>query len=331
MLYGPFGQRKRRKKMEAIIDQTIHTNSSAPYFRRFLSFIIDILLLGLIGIILGFLLTQTFIQMGWTGRFVGFSITFVYFSVFNSNLLNGQTIGQRILKIKIVDNQGKCLSLYKSAIRSLFLPTISLLNNWTIPIQSSSIVLQSISFVLFSLLATELYFVIFSGKSKQLLHDVVVNSYVVETNSHCSNFKNIPKSVLLFSYSPMILVIIVMLTVKLITSQETLTDLVNIQSDIQKELQIYNVSVYKGNTTFTGNDKTSTTTSYLRVSCIKNNKSDNDYFTEKIVSVLKNYSLAKEVDVIELYYVTGYDIGIASKWKNTSQKFTKEDFIKNKK
>jgi len=315
-------------KMENIANQSVQAESSAKYLKRFLAFIIDSIFLGLIGISLGFLFTRTFILMGWHGRFVGFTITLIYFTVFNSHLLNGQTIGQKILKIKIVDNHGNSLSLLKSTIRSLFLPTLALLNNWTLPIDPNSIVLQIIGFVLFSLLLSEVYFLCFSGKSKQLLHDVITNTYVVDADTRCSDFQHVSNTVFFYSFTPMVLVIIIMLIVKLISSQENITDLVKMQSDIQTKYKIHHVSIYKGTTTFTGNDKTTNTTSYLRVSCIKDNQFvDNDILTKEIFSVLKTYSISQEVDVIELYYVTGYDIGIASNWKNTSKKYSKAEYL----
>ena len=146
MLYGPFGQLFRRKELENL---EIKSDVLAKFYKRILAYIVDSLVLGLFGAALGFLFTSSFLALGWKGRFIGFIISISYFAIFNSHLANSQTIGQKILKIKVISSNGQPLPLPISLFRSLFLPTIALLNNWTLPINSNSYLIQLIAFIFF--------------------------------------------------------------------------------------------------------------------------------------------------------------------------------------
>ena len=87
------------------------------FWRRVGAFVIDSIILGVLGLILGLLFSQYFVELGGWGRALGFPIAATYFAILNSNIGGGQTIGKRILKIQVLDKAGELLSLPKSAIR----------------------------------------------------------------------------------------------------------------------------------------------------------------------------------------------------------------------
>ena len=69
------------------------------YWRRIGAFAIDSIILGLIGLSLGLVLEDMFVDIGVWGRLFGFTIALLYFGIMNSVISNGQTLGKKLLKI----------------------------------------------------------------------------------------------------------------------------------------------------------------------------------------------------------------------------------------
>jgi len=83
----------------------------AKFWSRIGAFLIDMVLLGLLGLILGLTFKTYFISIGKNGVFFGFVISLAYFAIFNSKWLGGQTLGKRLTNIKVVDQDDQFLSL----------------------------------------------------------------------------------------------------------------------------------------------------------------------------------------------------------------------------
>ena len=64
------------------------------FWRRVGALFIDTIILGIVGLGLGFALETQFVELGGWGRFVGFFIALVYFGVMNSSISGGQTFGK---------------------------------------------------------------------------------------------------------------------------------------------------------------------------------------------------------------------------------------------
>ncbi|MGH7601038.1 MAG: RDD family protein [bacterium] len=151
--------------------------------QRLGAFIIDLILLWIVGKILGFFFFEPFTRMGEWGVFVGLAIALLYFGIFNSAARQGQTLGKFWMRIEVVDRNSRPISLKKSFIRS----AVMILLLWSVTIMPlsnffSSTVLLGITFkVLSTSLALMLVlFYIFNRQTRQSLHDLVVDSYVVE-------------------------------------------------------------------------------------------------------------------------------------------------------
>jgi uncharacterized RDD family membrane protein YckC len=84
------------------------------FWRRIGAFLIDSIVLGLAGLGLGLFLEEFFVEIGEWGRLVGFSIALVYFGVMNSTIANGQSLGKRALKLRVVNIESKPISLIRS-------------------------------------------------------------------------------------------------------------------------------------------------------------------------------------------------------------------------
>src|SRR5580704_3627527 len=86
----------------------------AGFWRRLLALVIDQLVLGFLGFCLGLILYDYFAALGGLGRTIGFVIATAYLGVRNSRICDGQTIGKSLMKIRVVDGDGKTLPIGKS-------------------------------------------------------------------------------------------------------------------------------------------------------------------------------------------------------------------------
>ena len=89
----------------------------AGFWKRLFAFLIDGVILGVAGIVIGLMFFDAFASLGGWGRLVGFIIELLYFGLFNSSVGKGQTIGKRATHIKVADRNGQFLSLTKSILR----------------------------------------------------------------------------------------------------------------------------------------------------------------------------------------------------------------------
>ncbi len=144
---------------------------------RVKAILIDALLLGLIGMALGFFFSESFIQMGDYARLVGWVISTIYFSIFNSGLTDGQTLGKRMLSIQVTDIDGKTLPWQRTIWRALLVTTPTLMNGFEIPGRTFDPVsgaLQTLVIAVF-ILGGFLFFVL-NKNTRQGIHDVAVKS-----------------------------------------------------------------------------------------------------------------------------------------------------------
>lgn len=154
--------------------------SFAGFWRRAGAFLLDNLLLAGFGLLLGLLLHGALVRLDPWGTLVGFAIAWVYFGVLNSRLGGGQTMGKRLLKIRVVSAEGKALPLPRALLR--FLPlglgylALDVLLPATVYHSPWGTVLTSL---LTGLVLSSAYLLVFNRPSRRTLHDWCVGSQVV--------------------------------------------------------------------------------------------------------------------------------------------------------
>jgi uncharacterized RDD family membrane protein YckC len=157
------------------------------FWKRLLAFLVDSLLLGIVGTIIGAVFFNTLVAMGPWVRLVGFCIALCYFGSFDSSEGNGRTIGKRILRLKVVNAQGGMLSPAQAVLRFVVFGVPFFLNGLSLPISRTPWVVSTfINIVVLGGGATNLYLLIFNRPMRQGLHDLSVRSYVVTTESEGS-------------------------------------------------------------------------------------------------------------------------------------------------
>ena len=173
----------------AALDQTTPANTiEVPYagfWRRVAAFALDGILLGIVGQGLGAAFGEHFATLGQAGRWVGFVIAAVY--VIPAHHLWGQTLGKRIMALRVQRLDGGPVSLSAAGLRYLALAVPWFLNGvrftashwpWALLI-AVGVVLGS---VLFVGILGNLYLLLFNQPSRRLIHDWVAGTVVVRAN-----------------------------------------------------------------------------------------------------------------------------------------------------
>jgi len=128
---------------------------------------------------LGLSFWNYFVEMGVWGRLLGFLFAGVYFSILNSDISGGQTVGKRIVGIKVVNKDNKTLSFTKSVLRYAVLGIPFFLNGARIPYDTTMPVVVIIGLIVFGVGLSIIYLFLFNRHTRRSLHDLTAGSYVV--------------------------------------------------------------------------------------------------------------------------------------------------------
>lgn len=153
-------------------------NYDGKYFiKRLGALVFDIVLLKLFTYGLGYVFKDLLVDLPHIGKVIGFVILICYFTVFNSQIGNGQTIGKKIMNISVVGMGNKYISIQKSFTRALISTWFITLGYAVIYIHSTLI--QMILGVLYmSFFIGTVYFYMTHEYSRQVIHDLICNTYV---------------------------------------------------------------------------------------------------------------------------------------------------------
>jgi uncharacterized RDD family membrane protein YckC len=158
------------------------------FWRRVAAFAIDTVLLGCIGAAVGAALGNWLFGVGQWGRLIGVFIAGAYLVPANSILLGGQTIGMRLLKIRVQALSGELLSLGRSAVRYLVFAVPFFCNGLFLDLHNAPYwvgVLAGVALgtILVIGILGDTYLLLFNRPSRRLLHDLVSRSVVVRAVS----------------------------------------------------------------------------------------------------------------------------------------------------
>ena len=152
----------------------------AGFWRRLGAIVIDLVLLGIAGMILGALLFDPLARMGAYARLIGFAIALAYFGLCNSRIGGGQTLGKRWLGVRVVDAHDQLLTLPRSLLRYAVLGIPFFANN--LPVNPTLVMSTPLGYLLalvvFGGMFAIIYLYLFNRRTRQSLHDLVVGSYV---------------------------------------------------------------------------------------------------------------------------------------------------------
>jgi uncharacterized RDD family membrane protein YckC len=286
----------------------------AGFWRRLLGFLIDCLILGIVGLVIGSIFFDTFAALGGWGKLVGFTIALAYFGILNSSIGGGQTFGKRLVNIKVVNREGGPISIHRSLVRYVILGTPYFLNGVMIS-AFALLLLPFISVVIFGGIFAILYLYIFNRRTRQSLHDLATDTLVVRATDveppppvHIWKYH-----ILILSGAAVVMLLAVVSVSVFVTESFGLADLATLQEKIHDSGQVHFASVFIGKVWGPSGER-----SYLKIDAVWKSKPDSyETATSEIAAIaIGNYPDISSTDVVVINIVYGFDIGIASSWQS---------------
>lgn len=287
------------------------------FWRRFLAWLIDVLMLGVIGQIIGVLFSTFLFSIGPYGRPIGLLFTIPYFGIMNSKIGGGQTFGKRIMKIAVRNKDNEPIELWRSVMRISLLALPSLFNQWSIPVFQNPIVVWFLSLIVFGLGGAIFYTMIFNRKARQGIHDLILGTYVVHLpEKPIESFPTTPRLHWIVTTVWIGIVAIGTLVTALIApsivSKTALAPVMSLYAILQDDPRFFTVGV-NDHTFYGSNGKTSHSLIITVWYKGKLAESDRNEVVESIVkTVLENTENIDNYDGIQVKITSAYDIGIAS-------------------
>jgi len=304
--------------IEQVVSEPVFTFPPiSGFWRRFVAWLIDVLILGVIGQIIGVVFSSFLFSIGPYGRPIGLLFTIPYFGIMNSKIGGGQTFGKRIMKIAVRNKENEPIELWRSVIRISLLALPSLFNQWSIPVFQNPIVVWFLSLIIFGLGGAIFYTMVFNRKARQGIHDLILGTYVVhipekpiESFPTTSRIHWIVTSVWIGVVA--IGTLVMSLIAPSIISKTPLAPVMSLYNILQDDPRFFTVGV-NSNTFYGSNGKTSHSLIVTVWYKGKLAESDRKEVVESIVkTVLENTENIDDYDGIQVKITSAYDIGIAS-------------------
>ncbi|MFC3153018.1 RDD family protein [Litoribrevibacter euphylliae] len=308
----------------------VQESNTASFWRRIGALVIDGVFLAGIGFGLGLLFESWFVSLGDAARLVGFSIALIYFGVMNSELGKGQTLGKQALNLKVVDSRGEFISPLRSFARYTIFAIPFYLNNLSLSPEtlSNSVVLPYLlSFIIFGGIFSTTYLYIFNKRTRQTLHDLIVDTYVIQSegvfNSSASIWK--PHLAIVALISLVSVVAVSVMSEKV--NEEPFSAMLATQSEILKVSPIRTASVTHNQRFVTSSSEGSKSFEFVNVRAVLTENEIADKELSKTLSdiVFSYYPNSREVNAVNVTLSYGYDIGIWSSWSHETHSYNFTD------
>ena len=165
-------------------DDVVNAVGISGLWRRFGAFFTDVIVLGTLGLVAGVVLREQFEALGGWGRLVGFAVTVTYFGFMESSWGGGQSLGKRLLGLKVMSKTGELLGRGAAFARAGIFSLAYLINGAGIDLGHGYKWLgASLVVLLFGLIFGLFYLLIFNRRTRQSLHDLAVGAFVVRTGT----------------------------------------------------------------------------------------------------------------------------------------------------
>jgi len=299
----------------------------AGFWQRIGAFLIDTIVLAVVGVIVGGVLYGWLASLGAPARLVGFAISLVYFGVLNSRLGGGQTLANRWLGIRVVNAHGQPLTLSRSLLRYTVLGVPYFLNNLPLPAATttSPVVGGLLSLVVFGCGFAICYLYIFNRRTRQSLHDLAVGSYVVRVQPEAAML-HVPAvwrgHLAVIAIVALLSVAAPLLADRLFQTQ-AFTGLLPLYQTLQTQPHVMSAKVMRGWTRSSNRPTTHYLAAQLRLDAPM---VDDAAYARGIAQTLaKGDPHLSEEDAVTVGLSYGYDIGIASWWNVHSYSFTRDE------
>lgn len=286
----------------------------APVWRRAVAFLIDVLILGLIGVAAGALLFAPFSAMGAWGRLLGFAIAVLYLGCTQSAMGGGRSPGMRVLGLRVVTRGGELLSLPAAFLRTgIFCLPYFFYGVAADPAPGPAWLATGVSLLCGALLFGILYLLLFNRPARQSLHDLAVGAVVVKGGPGKAD---LPAGPLWRGHAVVAAVALLVLCVAAVLPSQRLEEdarvapLRALQQTLVAMPGVERAGVFLGSYSTTGSPAP---TRRLDINIfLAAEPADPDPLARRIAqTVLQNFPQAAGQDAIVVTFIVGYDIGIA--------------------
>ena len=311
------------------------------FWNRVLAFIIDGIVMGIISFGLSILLTFTISGLDENLWYLGFIIAGLYFSILNSKIGNGQTLGKKILKIRVVDKYGKLISLFDSAKRYLILSIFIFGSGVTAMFNTMLYPNLTVTFIIYSII-TILSTAVFLGiagfliynKERRGIHDYLINTVVVKSKSpsdvKVSKLRPFGQFIkeqkvgfivilVLFVITSSLLIIVPKAISDKVSDMEQINEILPIKEELERNIPISNVGVQYQTSSFydyTTKEKSTTknfvVTGFADYKLLKDETKREELLLSIKETVEDSYPQIVEYDNILIVLRTGYNLKIGN-------------------
>ncbi len=300
------------------------------FWRRIAAFLLDSLLLALIGFALGAFCFDFLADLGALGKLLGFSIALAYFGLLNSSIGRGQTLGKRMMKIEVVDRSGRHIALGRSLLRYMVLGAPYFLNNTALPanlLNAPGSML--ISFIIFGCGSAIIYMYLFNRRTRQSLHDLVAGTFVVRTEPTGAVTNTLWRPHL--TVVGILFALALMAPVYLQRQFEGVGELPQAaatQHALLESGMVQAASVHFGKSWTVSNGNRSEST-FLKVQAMVRLPAQNDEATSLKIGriVFDTYDSVLQKDLVSVIVTRGYDIGIARASVSYTQTYSPDTWL----
>ena len=295
------------------------------FWRRVGALFVDTLVLGIVGFVLSLVFGSVFIQIGAWGRLIGFVIALVYFGVMNSKVSEGQTLGKKALKLRVVNSDNVPISVGRSILRYIILAVPFSLNGAHFSSEVMlSYLIYPLSLIMFGGLFATFYLYIFNRVTRQSLHDLIVGTFVVNAGVKRQETGTVWKVHFIIIVVLFVVAAIAPAFTTQLAQREPFKEMLSAQTVLTNEADVTYATVSTNTTTFSAMNNGTKTTTYVsaQVFLTNNDISDAEFARDLAVLLIANYPEAKNKDAIQITLTYGYDIGIWSKWYNHAHNFS---------
>jgi uncharacterized RDD family membrane protein YckC len=299
----------------------------AGFWRRVTAFVLDGFILSIIGFILSLLYRPVLPGVGALGRAIGFIIALIYLGLMNSKIANGQSVGKKLMKIKVVNKKGEYISPLKSFSRTAILILPFFLNGWMLPYYPPNLIIVSLlGLIVFGAGGIIIYLFIFNKETRQSLHDLACGTYVVrEKIDGVIIAREFPKMHYIFPGVLLISILIYSFIIEPnIAKKGFMPELFEALEELYKKENIWSAEIYIGQSGFPGQ-----TTKYVSSTIILKEEPESGYSEAENIAkfLLESISEAKEKDMIFVTLSYGFDLGIAASWSSQNFSFSTAELL----
>ncbi|OOG60158.1 RDD family protein [Rhodanobacter sp. C03] len=312
--------------MDALHGEGWPDRKIAGFWRRLGALVIDLILLGIVGLIMGALLFDTFARMGAYAKLIGFVIALAYFGICNSRIGGGQTLGKRWLGVRVVDAHDQLLSLPRSLLRYVVLGIPFFANGLPVDpkLAMSTPLGYLLALVVFGGMFAIVYLYIFNRRTRQSLHDLAVGSYVERFDRAA---QAVPFPIMWRGHIVVVALLgVIALSAPAVASRfaqtQTFAGILPLYQILSTQPHVMTAQVVRGWTSMNGR-----TTHFLQSSLrLDAPLTEDDAMAKRIAQLMAKADpdIASENAVV-VTLVYGYDMGIASGWKKHGYSFKPDE------